>query len=290
MILFLPIKKILTFFLIYYVNVLDKREERYIVENILVFDSKTDRISNLIEKLKKFKKINLIIMQKQKEIQDYIINNEKVIFLFEFSEISFQTFREIKLKVDEIIPIALCTEEEYIEIAEKYNIFYLDVEFVNNQFIEYVLKIVFNIKINDKDYYHDLLNSQELDINCVANNYLIKKEKEAIYNIVDNFGLNYINEGQLNKILCTFLENDKPAEKIDVDNEIANIVYEFSEDGDSVDIVNIADELVKQNEKLKIIKFKDNEKITFSKIVKEILIRVYDRYKKQYDLKYKNKK
>ena len=153
-----------------------------------------------------------------------------------------------------------------------------------------MLKIVFNIKINDKDYYHDLLNSQELDINCVANNYLIKKEKEAIYNIVDNFGLNYINEGQLNKILCTFLENDKPAEKIDVDNEIANIVYEFSEDGDSVDIVNIADELVKQNEKLKIIKFKDNEKITFSKIVKEILIRVYDRYKKQYDLKYKNKK
>lgn len=147
--------------------------------------------------MKKLKTINLIILNNQKEIQKYILNNEKVIFLFEISEISFETFMEIKRRIDEIIPIALCTDDAYIEIAEEHDIFYLEIKYVSNRFIEYVFNIIFSKKKNDKNYYHDFLNSQELDINCMANASLIEEEKQEAYDIIERFDLDYDTEEQL---------------------------------------------------------------------------------------------
>lgn len=250
---------------------------------ILIYDSNTHRIKNLIQRIKKFKNINIVIMQNQKEIQEYIINNENIVFLFEFSEINFQTFKEIQMKIDVIVPIALCDEEYYIEIAEKNKIFYLDVEFAQNNFIEYMIKIILCTHLQNRNQYYDFLNSQELDISSIANDYLIEKEKEATYKILDKFQLDAITRFDLSRIIDRLLENDEIINGKDYYEKINAIIYELSEEYKKIDIIDISNEVIRQNEKLKIIEF-DNEKITFVKIIKKIVTEVYNKYKKNYDL------
>lgn len=48
-------------------------------------------------------------------------------------------------------------------------------------------------------------------------------------------------------------------------------------------MIDISNEVIRQNERLKIIEF-DNEKITFVKIIQKIVTEVYNKYKKNYDL------
>lgn len=223
-------------------------------------------------------------MQNQKEIQEYIINNENIVFLFEFSEINFETFKEIQMKIDVIIPIALCIEEYYIEMAEKNKIFYLDIKDFKNSFIEYILKIILCTHIQSRNQYYDLLNSQELDINYIVNDYLIEKEKEEAYKILDKFQLDDITQIDLSRIIDRLLENDEIVNEKDYYEKINIAIYELSQEYKKINIIDISNEIVRQNEKLKIIEF-DNEKITFVKIIQKIVTEVYNKYKKNYDLK-----
>ena len=111
----------------------------------------------------------------------------------------------------------------------------------------------------------------------------MKKEKEATYKILDKFQLDAITRFDLSRIIDRLLENDEIINGKDYYEKINAIIYELSEEYKKIDIIDISNEVIRQNEKLKIIEF-DNEKITFVKIIKKIVTEVYNKYKKNYDL------
>lgn len=259
----------------------------YKKQEIVILNSGTKKMKNLIQIMKNSNDFKIIITQNQMEFQKYIKSH--TILLFEFSQINMENNRFIKEMLEDVIPIALCEEEYYLELAEKQRFFYFDTQNYSNEFICYALKIIFYIKKEDKDNYDKLIDSVNLDMEYISYKYLITKVEEITQNIVERFELDLIICLSFQNVINYFMDDVEEKNKMLGNKRFNNhdlykLIPKIAKtDEEEINIYNLAKIVVKQNTKLNIIKSKDGEKLEFAQIVKRIVKYLQDKYIKEYE-------